>query len=164
MDHRDILHEAVALDQADVPSRKEVFFFFKNAARLTEKFCYDFFFARTGCVDRDNQLFETVSLARLRRLDERETAVVLQAVMVGNWVKTVEIQFHLLTGNGKTFQKAAVIVRSFFDLGQSFFFSTAFLASPQAAGAVVFRQLAGSTFPDWLKRLDKFRLFSRHQP
>ena len=44
MDHRDILHEAVALDQADVPSGKEVFFFFKNAARLTEKFCYDFFF------------------------------------------------------------------------------------------------------------------------
>ena len=44
MDHRDILHEAVALDQADVPSGKEVFFFFKNAACLTEKFCYDFFF------------------------------------------------------------------------------------------------------------------------
>ena len=103
MDHRDILHEAVALDQADVPAGKEVFFFFKNAARLTKELCYNFFFARTGCVDRDNQLFETVSLARLRRLDERETAVVLQAVMVGDWVKTVEIQFHLLTGDGELF-------------------------------------------------------------
>ena len=103
MDHRDILHEAVALDQADVPSGKEVFFFFKNAARLTEKFCYDFFFARTVLVERDNQIFLTVSLARLLRLYERETAVVLQAVMVGDWVKTVEIQFHLLTGDGELF-------------------------------------------------------------
>ena len=103
MNHRDILHKAVALDQADVPAGKEVFFFFKNTARLTKKFCYDFFFARTGCVDRDNQLFEAVSFPRLRRLDERETAVVLQAVMVGDWVKTVEIQFHLLTGDGELF-------------------------------------------------------------
>ena len=44
--------------------------------------------------------------------------------------------------------EAAVIVRSFFDPGQGFFFSTTVPASPQAAGAVVFRQLAGSTFPD----------------
>ena len=164
MDHRDILYEAVALDQADVPSGKEVFFFFKNAARLTEKFCYDFFFARTGCVDRDNQLFETVSLARLRRLDEREISVIHKPIMVSDWIEAVEIQLHFLAGNGKAFQEAAVIVRSFFDPGQGFFFSTTVLASPQAAGAVVFRQLAGSTFPDWLKRLDKFRLFSRHHP
>ena len=148
MDHRDILYEAVALDQADVPSGKEVFFFFKNAARLTEKFCYDFFFARTGCVDRDNQLFETVSLARLRRLDEREISVIHKPIMVSDWIEAVEIQLHFLAGNGKAFQEAAVIVHSFFDPGQGFFFSTTVLASPQAAGAVVFRQLAGSTFPD----------------
>ena len=103
MDHRDILHEAVALDQADVPSGKEVFFFFKNAACLTKELCYNFSFARAGCVDCDDQLFEAVSFPRLRRLDERETAVVLQAVMVGDWVKTVEIQFHLLTGDGELF-------------------------------------------------------------
>ena len=104
MDHRDILYEAVALDQADVPSGKEVFFFFKNAARLTKELCYNFFFARTGCVDRDNQLFETVSLARLRRLDEREISVLHKPIMVSDRIEAVEIQLHFLAGNGKAFQ------------------------------------------------------------
>ena len=103
MDYRDVLHEAVALDQADVPFGKEVFFFFEDAARLTEELFYGFFFARTRSVDRNDQLFETVSFPRLRRLDKRDIAVVLQAVMVGDRIEAVEIQFYFFAGDGETF-------------------------------------------------------------